>query len=33
MADPLHYLALLETKPIALDQAAALQGWELPKVF
>lgn len=33
MADPLHYLALLETKPGALDEAAALQGWELPKVF
>lgn len=33
IADPLHYLALLETKPGALDQAAALQGWELPEVF
>ena len=33
MADPLHYLALLETKPNALDQAAALQGWQLPEVF
>jgi transposase len=31
--DPLHYLALLETKPGALDQAAALQGWELPPTF
>ena len=31
--DPLHYLALLETKPGALDQAAALQGWALPPVF
>lgn len=31
--DPLHYLALLETKPGALDQAAALQGWELPPAF
>jgi hypothetical protein len=33
VADPLHYLALIETKPNALDQAAALQGWELPEVF
>jgi transposase len=33
IADPLHYLALLETKPGALDQAAALQGWNLPEVF
>jgi len=31
--DPLHYLALIETKPNALDQAAALQGWELPEAF
>jgi transposase len=31
--DPLHYLALLEEKPGALDQAAALQGWELPPAF
>jgi transposase len=31
--DPLHYLALLETKPGALDQAAALQGWALPPAF
>jgi hypothetical protein len=31
--DPLHYLALIETKPNALDQAAPLQGWELPEVF
>jgi len=30
---PVHYLALIETKPNALDQAAALQGWELPEVF
>lgn len=27
---PLHYLALLEQKSNALDQAAPLQGWELP---
>lgn len=33
VADPLHYLALIGTKPNALDQAAALQGWELPDVF
>jgi hypothetical protein len=33
IADPLHYLALLEAKPNALDQAAALQGWDLPEVF
>ena len=33
VADPLHYLALIETKPGALDQAAALQGWALPDVF
>lgn len=33
IADPLHYLALIETKPGALDQAAALQGWNLPEVF
>jgi hypothetical protein len=28
--DPLHYLALLEQKTNALDQAAPLVGWELP---
>ena len=33
VANPLHYLALLETKPNALDQAAALQNWALPEVF
>jgi len=33
VADPLHYLALIEIKPNALDQAAALQGWDLPLVF
>src|SRR5919202_1895044 len=31
--DPLHYLALLERKVGALDQAAPLQGWELPEAF
>lgn len=30
---PLHYLALLEQKANALDQAAPLQGWELPPEF
>lgn len=31
--DPLHYLALLEQKVGALDQAAPLQGWDLPNEF
>jgi len=31
--DPLHYLALLERKPNALDQAAPLQNWVLPAEF
>jgi transposase len=31
--DPLHYLALLEQKSNALDQAAPLQGWQLPVEF
>jgi len=31
--DPLHYLALLEHKSRALDQAAPLAGWELPPCF
>ncbi len=31
--DPLHYLALLEQKTRALDQAAPLQGWQLPECF
>ena len=31
--NPLHILALLEQKVGALDQAAALQGWELPDAF
>jgi len=29
--DPKHYLALLEQKPGALDQAAPLQNWVLPE--
>jgi transposase len=31
--DPLHYLALLEEKTRALDQAAPLAGWQLPECF
>ena len=31
--DPLHYLALLEQKTGALDQAAPLAGWRLPEEF
>lgn len=31
--DPLHFLPLLEQKVGALDQAAPLQGWELPQEF
>ena len=31
--DPIHYLALLERKPGALDFAAPLAGWELPVCF
>ncbi len=31
--NPLHYLALLEQKTNALDQAAPLQGWHLPEEF
>jgi transposase len=31
--EPLHYLALLETKPGALDQARPLRGWTLPECF
>jgi hypothetical protein len=31
--DPLHYLALLEHKANALEQAAPLQKWELPAEF
>lgn len=33
VVDPLHYLALLEKKPRALDQAAPLQDWALPAAF
>lgn len=31
--DPLHYLSLIEEKTRALDQAAPLQGWQLPECF
>ena len=33
VCDPLHYLALIEQKPNALDQARPLQGWDLPEQF
>jgi len=31
--DPLHYLALIEQKTNALDQAAPLADWKLPETF
>ena len=31
--DPIHYLALLEHKPRAFEQAAPLTHWALPEVF
>ncbi len=31
--NPLHYLALIEKKTRALDQAAPLAGWDLPEAF
>jgi len=31
--DPVHYLAHLERKLGALDDARALQGWKLPECF
>ena len=31
--NPLHYLALLEQKTNALDQAAPLVGWKMPEGF
>jgi len=31
--NPLHYLVLLEMKSNALDQAAPLEGWQLPEEF
>ncbi|GEP01889.1 hypothetical protein GCM10007887_38730 [Methylobacterium haplocladii] len=33
VSNPLHDLAMIETKPNALDQAAARQGWDLPEAF
>ena len=33
MFDPVHYLPLIERKIMAFDQAAPLQGWELPAAF
>jgi hypothetical protein len=31
--DPVHYLPLIERKIVSFDQAAPLQGWELPEAF
>ena len=31
--DPVHYLALLERKPGALDHARPMEGWDLPECF
>ena len=31
--DPLHYLPLVERKIMSFDQAAPLQGWELPEAY
>ncbi len=31
--EPIHYLALLERKPGAFDQARPLEGWRLPEPF
>ena len=31
--EPVHYLALLEKKPGALDHARPLVGWDLPECF
>ena len=31
--DPLHYLALIEQKTNARDQATPLADWELPEAF
>ena len=33
MFNPLHYLALIEQKTNALDQAAPLADWKLPDAF
>jgi len=31
--DPVHYLPLIERKIMSFDQAAPLQGWDLPDAF
>jgi len=31
--NPVHYLRLIERKIMAFDQAAPLQGWDLPDAF
>src|SRR6202041_3875744 len=31
--DPLHYLAVLERRPAALDHAPVLRDWQLPEAF
>ena len=31
--DPMNYLRLIERKIMSFDQAAPLQGWELPEAF
>src|SRR5262249_11745207 len=31
--DPLHYLAVLERKPAALDHAPVYRAWQLPTAF
>ncbi len=31
--DPIHYLALFERKPGAIDFARPLENWELPGCF
>ena len=33
MFEPLHYLALLETKPGGFDYARPLENWNLPECF
>ena len=33
MFDPVHYLPLIERKIMSFDQAAPLQGWDLPDAF
>lgn len=33
VSDPMHFLALLEQKAGALDEAAPMHGWEMPEEF